>query len=402
MLETQNQSTSLVTAQIDMTHNTNDIKNLTFYASVLITVESSAALIINLYLLNCSRYLRHPAGINVQLCVSLMVADAACAVFYMTSNFINVIIPTILHQDDIVSHCISLLVECLKIATFFASVFTLLALALNHYIGIVHPLYSSSITHKAVRTAITFAYILPFVFFIGLYSIVPGGFRNDVAFGFFSMKGCAGGNIMRKFSVRLITVIPFIAFVIIIVSLYVHIVIHMRMLEKNPLIQSGITYQRRRGSNRRLLITILLLAGSAVFGWLPTLLSYVVFCNRCPVRLQGYPLMCLLILCQIINVLKLILDGFVYATRLIEIRFAIWRFHTSFKSYFPGQTEKATHVPVKFEKYLRSTNDISAVAQKRRKTSIRRTRSVDSRNYSPDDGDSQTDFRYQIPAPLKI
>uniref|UniRef100_A0A914RIN8 G-protein coupled receptors family 1 profile domain-containing protein n=1 Tax=Parascaris equorum TaxID=6256 RepID=A0A914RIN8_PAREQ len=171
---TQNDSTSL------------DIATLTYYASILITTESAAALVINLYILNftdlslqCSRYLRRPIGVHLRLCVSLTAANAACALFYMTSNLINVIIP-----------------KCLKIATFFVSVFILLALAVNHYVGIVHPLYRHAITTNAVRTTILLAYVAPMLFFIGLYSVMPGGFRNHRAFGFFSADGCEGADIM--------------------------------------------------------------------------------------------------------------------------------------------------------------------------------------------------------------
>uniref|UniRef100_A0A0M3HUF7 G_PROTEIN_RECEP_F1_2 domain-containing protein n=1 Tax=Ascaris lumbricoides TaxID=6252 RepID=A0A0M3HUF7_ASCLU len=331
-----------------------DIGTLTYYASTLITTESAAALIINLYILNCSRYLRRPIGVNLRLCVSLTAADAACALFYMTSNLINVIIPTLINRAQIVSHCISLLVECLKIATFFVSVFILLALAINHYVGIVHPLYRHAITTNAVRTTILLAYVVPMLFFIGLYSVMPGGFRNHRAFGFFSADGCEGADIMTKFPVRLITVIPFIIFVITIAFLYFHIVIHMRAVNKDPMLHEG-SIRKKRSCNRRLLTTLVLLAGSAALGWLPTLFGHIVFCSECFIRLSGYPLMFLLIFCQVINVFKLIVDGFVYANRMVEIRYSIWIFHSSCKKLITGQNEKEERMPKEFVRYLNDT-----------------------------------------------
>lgn len=70
---------------------------------------------------------------NLRLCINLTAANAACAFFYMISNLINVIIPTINGNNQIVSHCISLLVEVFYFYYFFNYIFNNLLVILKNY-----------------------------------------------------------------------------------------------------------------------------------------------------------------------------------------------------------------------------------------------------------------------------
>ncbi|KAI6215023.1 hypothetical protein M3Y94_00336200 [Aphelenchoides besseyi] len=339
-------------------------------ASILMTIVAFFALIVNLYLLNCSRYLRKPISVNLRLCVSLTASNAFCGFFYMASNIINVLVPAALQSDGLISNCFAILIEILKIATFFASVFTLLSLALNHYIGIVFPLKRhGGITPRTVRTVILLAHLLPIMFFLLLFTIVPGGFRAEKAFAFFSKNGCQG-NIFQIFGVRVSIALPFIIFVLIISALYLHILVFMYRKSNDPILHNSKSL-KKPATNRRLLITILLLVGSAVIGWLPTLMQFILVCRGCIFQLPLKQTFYIGVISQLVNVLKLLFDAFVYTQRLIEIRYAMWIFHRSIlqKLGFRGtdvELEMSSKMPKKFARYAKSGGYTQSNATTRR------------------------------------
>uniref|UniRef100_A0A914XXY2 G-protein coupled receptors family 1 profile domain-containing protein n=1 Tax=Panagrolaimus superbus TaxID=310955 RepID=A0A914XXY2_9BILA len=264
-----------------------------FEASMIMTIIAFIALVVNLYILNCSRYLRRPIGVNLQLCVSLSASDASCALFYILT------------------------------------------------------------------------YIVPITAFLTLFTVVPGGFRADKAFGFFSNNGCEGGRIFQLLGVRVVIVSPFILFVFIISFLYLHIFIHMKRVSNNPILTSSTSSKTKKTSSRRLLVTIMLLAGSAVIGWLPTLMQYVLFCNECLIHLKPINAFYVGVISQLVNVLKLVVDGFIYASRLVEIRYAMWVFHQQLLSLIPGhKINQYDEIPNEFTRYLSETVENRASRKK--------------------------------------
>ncbi|CAB3400638.1 unnamed protein product [Caenorhabditis bovis] len=300
MNNTRSKMSAMLCENVDM---------LVTMSAITMTVLSGIALVVNSYLLYCSRYLRRPIGINLRLCVSLTASDALCAICYILTYLVNIFF-------NHFSNCASLLLEVFKLTTFTASVFTLLFLALTHYVGIVHPLYRNAITNRSVKCAITFSYAVPFALYLGIFSLFPGGLFAPEAFSFLDGEGCKGNQIYRNSAFRFSLVAPFIFFVCLLSALYMHILFHMHQLSRDPLLKNS----KSKRNNRKLLTTIMLLAGSACIGWLPTSVNFVL-----PIFVQIDPnaRLVLGIIAQTLHVSKLIADAFVYASRLVEIRYSM-------------------------------------------------------------------------------
>ncbi|EGT59380.1 hypothetical protein CAEBREN_19150 [Caenorhabditis brenneri] len=334
--------------------------NLVNFSAVTMTITSITALIVNLYLLNCARYLRRPVSVNLRLCVFLLACDALCSLCYIFTYLINIFFSHF-------SNCASLLLEVIKMSTFTSSVVTLFALAFNHYVGIVYPLHRNAITPKTVKWTIILAYVVPLSIYLSIFTIFPGGLRAPIAFAFFDREGCQGNLIYRNNVFRLSLVCPFIFFIAMLSFLYLHILIHMRQISRDPLLSNN-NYRR---NNRKLLITILLLAGSASVGWLPTSLTFVLpLMFNVPRRARLY----FGILAQFLHVVKLLADAFIYARRLIEIKYAIYVFNRKMKFaiyrklHIAFDEKEESYIPRDFQKYLSETKENRSVRSKRVKS----------------------------------
>uniref|UniRef100_A0A914XLA6 G-protein coupled receptors family 1 profile domain-containing protein n=1 Tax=Plectus sambesii TaxID=2011161 RepID=A0A914XLA6_9BILA len=332
-----------------------------FWASMFILAEATIALIVNLYLLFATRWLRKPVTVTLLLCVSLTASDALCALCYMSSMIIDVLLPQAYDRQTFVSNCWSLLLEACKLAAFLASVLHLLALALNHYIGIVHPLRRQIVTRGSVRAAIVVAYALPLVAFLLVFSAVPDlGFRAPRAWAFFRIDGCESNAMNQMLAYRLFVVAPFITFVVIVTYLYAGILIHLRQTRQETLIIRSVSTRsesNNRRSDRKLLFTLILLAGSAVVGWLPTMVNFIIICRKCVLPLSGTVAIIIGFATQALNILKLIIDAFIYASRLVEIRYALWAMHSDFRKCITGYQLATDGVPREFHRYLNETKD---------------------------------------------
>uniref|UniRef100_A0A8R1I3E3 G_PROTEIN_RECEP_F1_2 domain-containing protein n=1 Tax=Caenorhabditis japonica TaxID=281687 RepID=A0A8R1I3E3_CAEJA len=248
--------------------------NLINFSAITMTIFSTLALLVNLYLLNCARYLRRPVGVNLRLCVFLLGCDALCSLCYIFTYLINIFFSHF-------SNCASLLLEVVKMSTFTASVVTLSALAFNHYVGIVYPLHRNAITPRTVKWTVIMAFVIPLSVYLAIFTIFPGG-------------------------------------------------------------------------------------------WLPTTLNFILpLLFTIPRRARLY----MGILAQFLHVVKLLADAFIYARRLIEIKYAMFVFNrkcrvaTLKRLHMYRENEKQdVIVPKEFVKYLSETKENRSVRSKRVKS----------------------------------
>ncbi len=99
---------------------------------------------------------------------------------------------------------------------------------------------------------------------------------------------------------------------------------------------------------------MLLITGSFLFGWLPSSSFFLLVCPYgClltgPRTLEELKIFCILyVIVNACIVLKLFLNPLIYATRILEIRYAIWRMHTNRWSMTSRRT-MTTRLPKEFE-----------------------------------------------------
>ncbi|KAH7706251.1 Protein F10D7.1 [Aphelenchoides avenae] len=114
-------------------------------------------------------------------------------------------------------------------------------------------------------------------------------------------------------------------------------------------------------------------------GWLPTLMQYILFCRQCIFRLQMSHAFYVGVASQLVNVLKLLADGFIYASRLIEIRYGMWMFRRSLQSVRRRSVKTADTTPSEFLRYVNETSET-------RQNQRRRSENEFAKRYPPPGG----------------
>lgn len=275
------------------------------------------SLVFNVVILFSVKWVRKSLSPTLLLSLSLAVADAYASLVIGVGLIVNSLLPIVYGLDmGKFSNCYVLVLEAFRLGGMVVAVFHLLALAINHYIGILRPLhYAATVTRGTVAWAISAMWALPLLFFLAYFSLVPDyGFRSAY---------CSNYDFLLRIPFRMTVSMLFFVPLILMSVMYVHMFVVVKRHQRGVLqLPSG----RQLHKSVKAIITTLLILGTYVMGWMPAVLFYVLTCLDCPVPVTQINLWVRVYVAIFINsmiVVKSFLDPVIYVVRMPEIKGAM-------------------------------------------------------------------------------
>ncbi|GFY55007.1 g_PROTEIN_RECEP_F1_2 domain-containing protein [Trichonephila inaurata madagascariensis] len=248
-----------------------DLRELYRIAVPVMLTVCILSLVFNMIILLSVKWVRKSLSPTLLLSLSLAVADAYASLVIGVGLVVNSLLPIVYGVDmGPFSNCYVLVLEAYRLGGMVVTVFHLLALAINHYIGILRPLhYAATVTRGTVVWAITCMWIFPVVFFLAYFSLVPNdGFRSSF---------CSSYDFLLRIPFRVTVSILFFVPLILMSVFYIHMFVMVKRHQHGVLqLQTG----RQLHKNVKAVITTLLILGTYVVGWMPAVLFFVAHVPR--------------------------------------------------------------------------------------------------------------------------
>ncbi|CAL8107367.1 unnamed protein product [Orchesella dallaii] len=270
------------------------------------------AVLVNLIIVISARWCRKPMSPTLYFSISLALADAYAAFILATGLVINSLLPYVVKYNG-VPMCLSLVVEAFRQGGVLVTVSHLLALAMNHWIGIVRPLhYAATMTRRTAWIVIIFSWICPITVILIYFSSVYGeGFQS---------QGCKKYDFLTKRAYRTFFASCFFAPLILMSFIYIHIFIIVRNHHTHRQRYQN-TQQLKR--NVKAVLTTMLVLGTYVIGWMPATLYSLIACSDCVYKPESLPNAVRYSMGFIGNflvILKTLVDPVIYAARMSDIQ----------------------------------------------------------------------------------
>lgn len=244
------------------------------------------AVLTNFKVFTCILWIRKPITSILKISLSLALADS-CA---------SCISGIVIFFEDYITFRWFIVLDMVKLCFILVTVFHLLSLAVNHYMGIHKPLHHNSKSRRNMSGIILLLWLIPTMFLIGLYTIAGGysfwitlyedNLINETLF-IHSFK--------FRITISLFIVLSMICIIICYFSILLIIRKQKRIWNKvsfgGSVVWKGRNIKRtfdrhtnhvqiRLKGNSKAVYTTLIIMGSCILGWIPALTIYAIACSQ--------------------------------------------------------------------------------------------------------------------------
>ncbi|KAL3284839.1 hypothetical protein HHI36_018978, partial [Cryptolaemus montrouzieri] len=311
------------------------------------------AVLTNLKVFTCIHWIRRPLTSVLKISLSLALADsfASC-----TSGIV-------IFFEEYITFRYFILLEMIRLCFILITVFHLLGLAVNHYMGIHKPLRHNSKSSQKSISGISFLWLLPTVFIFILYTSA-GGYSFWVSV--YNDDLVDDTLFIHSFRFRMVFSSFIMISIICIMICYFSI---LRIIEKQKSVWNKLSFggstvwkghslkrtidrhtnhvQNRLKSNSKAVCTTLIIMGSCFVGWIPALTIYTIACSQdCFINgeLLEYfndkyrrQIIMLRFFDNEMLFLKMIANPIIYSIRMKEIQEGTKKMHNSFLHCMGGR-----------------------------------------------------------------
>lgn len=317
-----------------------DESNIRQLYKVVVPVMLTAcvlSLLFNIVIVFSVRWLRKSLSPTLYLSLSLAMADAYASLVLGLGLVVNSLLPIVYGVNlGPFNACFILVLEAFRLGGVVVAVLHLLALAINHYVGILRPLhYAATVTKGTVFWVIGAMWIFPVIFFLAYFSLVPeDGFQSQY---------CSSYEFLLRIPFRATVSVLFFVPLILMSVMYMHMFVVVKQHQRGVL---HVPSSRQLHKSVKAIITTLLILGTYLLGWMPAVMYFILTCLDCPVPFTQIPLWVRVPVGIFINsmiVIKSFVDPIIYVVRMPEIKGAMRSIYRTRCGLVTDEQEQSAH-----------------------------------------------------------
>ncbi|KAG8280981.1 hypothetical protein J6590_068549 [Homalodisca vitripennis] len=338
----------------NITNKNSDIDpKIVIYTTSFLILCCIVSLAVNIVILSSVCFMRSKVYPTLYISLSLAGADTFSLFLYALGLVLFTLVPRGF-GISLLADCTSLVVEALRMGAVLTTMFHLLALAGNHYLGILQPLkYPVYMTRSTVRTIALLLWTIPSVLLIIDIFIVEGSAYNSCSHLF-----------LRRAKFRTTFALLFFTTLGVMLFIYCHIYILVDKHHKKPIVGKHHCSKKRRHQSRntsftksqvneKVIVTTLMILGSVIIGWLPVFTYFILCCDDCWLKdwwqLKTYSEHAFLVLINFLMICKTASNSYIYACRMKELKIALRGMKKLVVKHFTtrGTSNKDPSVPLR-------------------------------------------------------